>query len=231
MSATFFEGIVKLLLVLVFAFTTLIITRRDMLSLFNAYALQSMFLAAIAFVLFMQEQNTILLYTAILTLVSKSVVIPLILKRVQRKMNIHRDVEFHYLQPTGSILLSIAIILAVHLAFSRILGSLPLSTFFSIGVTLGFSLTMIGMTIVFSRKQVISKIVGFLAMENGVVLVSLFIAEMPLLIEVLVLLDLIILVMIAAVLGFGIGSTIEDFHTKINPFSRIGSKEDEDDSE
>lgn len=215
------EGLVKLMLVLIFSTTALIITTRDLLSLFRSYAWQSLFIAAVALFLFLQEQHAVLLYTAGLTLLSKTIFIPRLLKHTQKSINIHRDVEFHYLQPAGSIFLSVFIIFLVYLVFSKLLAAFTLfnsNPFFSVGAVLGLSLALIGMTIIFSRKQIVSKMMGYLVMENGVVLFSLFLGELPFLIESLVLMDLIMLIMLSAVLGFGMSSSVEDFHAKLNPF-------------
>jgi hydrogenase-4 component E len=77
-----------------------------------------------------------------------------------------------------------------------------------------------GMIVIFTRKQTLTNIVGYLTMENGVVLFSLFLTELPLLIEILIIIDLIMLTLIATVLAFGIDSTIEEFHARLNPFSQ-----------
>jgi hypothetical protein len=55
-------------------------------------------------------------------------------------------------------------------------------------------------------------------MENGVVLFSLFLTELPLLIEVLIAVDLIMITLLSTILAFGIDSTIEEFHNRLNPF-------------
>jgi len=217
MNIIFLDGLVKIFLVLVLISEAFVITRRHILGLISTYRVQSIFLAIIAMVLFLKEGNMVLLYTAILTIVSKSILIPYILTRAQKSLKISHEVEFHFLQPSGSIFLSVMIILMVHVIFSRVLSGLELSNLFHIGAVLGVSLTLIGMLILFSRKQIISKIIGYLTMENGVVLFSLFISELPLLIEVFILMDLIILVVIAAILSFGVNSTVDEFHEKLNP--------------
>ncbi len=220
MNVVLFEGLVKLFLVVVVVSTAFILTGKDLLALFRTYALQSVFIAAVAFILFLQERNMILLYTAMLTLVSKGIIIPKLLQKVQKSMNVRRDIEFHYLQPSGSIFLSIILLLVVHLIFLKIMRDVTTSSLFHTGLVVGVSLTFIGMLIIFSRRKIISKIVGYLTMENGAVLFSLFMGELPLLIEVLVLMDLMVLVLVAAMLAFGMDSSIEDFHYKLNPFRR-----------
>jgi hydrogenase-4 component E len=39
-------------------------------------------------------------------------------------------------------------------------------------------------------------------------------------VEILIVLDLIMLILIAAILAFGIDSTLEEFHEKINPLQK-----------
>ena len=216
MNILLVDGIVKIFLVLILV-EAFIITRRNIFGLFSTYRMQSILIAAVALFLFLKDGNIVLLYTALLTIISKSIFIPYILKKAQKSMNISHEVVFRFIQPGSSILASIFIILMVHIVFSKILAGLALSNLFYIGAVLGVSLTLIGMLILFTRKQIISKMVGYLTMENGVVLFSLFISELPLLIEVFILMDLIMLVIIAGILNFGITSTMEEFHNKLNP--------------
>ncbi len=122
--------------------------------------------------------------------------------------------------PVTSLIASIVIILFVYLSFSSLLSELNRfnSSLFFLGATVGMSIVFMGMIVIFTRKQTITNIVGYLTMENGVVLFSLFLTELPLLIEILIIVDLIMLTLIATILAFGIDSTIEEFHARLNPF-------------
>ena len=53
-------------------------------------------------------------------------------------------------------------------------------------------------------------------MENGCFLFSLFMAEMPFIIEILIVLDLLMIIVLSAVLALGIDSGMEEFHKKLN---------------
>jgi len=86
------------------------------------------------------------------------------------------------------------------------------------------SVVFMGMIVIFTRKQTITNIVGYLTMENGVVLFSLFLTELPLLVEFLIVIDLIMITLIATVLAFGIDSSIEEFHARLNPFQEPAKK-------
>jgi len=215
------ENILQILVVLVLATAAIIITKRDIRSLIKTYALQSLLLAVMALVLFVVTGSLTLLCLAAIILVSKVWIIPLFMGQVYKKLNIKRDTQFHFLSPITALFVSIFIILFVYLSFSTLLSELSRfnPNLFFLGATVGVSILFMGMIVIFSRKQTLTNIVGYLTMENGVVLFSLSLTELPLLIEFLIILDLIMLTLIATILAFGIDSTIEEFHAQLNPFA------------
>jgi len=215
------ENILQILVVLILGTAAIIITKRDIRSLIKTYALQSLLLAVMALVLFAATGSLTLLALAAIILASKVFIIPRFMGQVQRKLNIKRDTQFHFLSPITALIASIFIILFVYLSFSSLLSELNRfdSSLFLLGATVGVSIVFMGMLVIFTRKQTITNIVGYLTMENGVVLFSLFLTELPLLIEFLIIIDLIMLTLIATILAFGIDSTIEEFHARLNPFA------------
>ncbi len=226
MTAIPMENIAQILIVLTLATAAVIIMKRDIRSLIKTYALQSLIVAAMALLFFVETGSLSLLLLAIIFLVSKVWIIPRFMGQVQRRLNIKRDVEFHFLSPITSLIVSIAIMVFVFLSFSPLISELNRfdSSLFLLGTTAGVSIVFMGMIVIFTRKQTLTNIVGYLTMENGVVLFSLFLTELPLLIEFLIIVDLIMLTLIATILAFGIDSTIESFHARLNPFG-AGNKE------
>jgi len=210
------DDLIKLLLVLVLGSAALIITQRSLVSLFSIYAIQSALLAVIAVLLFVSEGTGSLIFMAILTVVSKVVIIPIFLRRLLSVMPIKRDLEFRYLTPIGSIVLSTALFFVVYQAFGALSDSLQVSRLFILGAVIGVSLALMGMMVIMSRRKVVTKIIGYLSMENGVLLFSLFIAEMPFIIEVLIVVDLLMIIVLSAVLAFGIDSSVEVFHKRLS---------------
>jgi hydrogenase-4 component E len=213
------NDLVKILFVFVLGTEALTITRRTLSSLFTTYAVQSGLIAIISLLLFTKTESVVLLLLALLTVASKAILIPYVLRRIQKSMKIRRDLEFRYLTPISSLLVSSAIIFLVYWAFSGYLKELSQDDLFFFGAVIGVSLTLIGMLIIITRKKMITKIVGYLTMENGVLLFSIFVAELPFIVELLIILDLVILIGLATVLAFGIDSRIEDFHDKLNSFT------------
>jgi len=209
---------IKVLINLILITAAIIILKRDIVSLVSTYVIQSFFLAMLALLLYVEERNIMLIYIALLTIASKVIIIPRFMNHIQKKLNIKRDIEYHYLTPKQSIIICVVIIMAVYVFLSRILAELALDKTVFFGATVGVSLTFMGMVAIFSRKQTITDIIGYLTMENGVLLFSLFLIKLPLIIEVLIIVDVIILTLLATMLAFGIDSTIEEFHTKLHPF-------------
>jgi hydrogenase-4 component E len=207
----------KIILVLVLFSTLLIILQRNITSLFNIYGAQSLLMAVIAFILFAVHGQYVLLALAILTIVIKVVLIPYTLHKVQARAAIKRDIEFRYLTPVSSVITGIILIFFVYYVLDAVLPSND--TLLAMGAVIGVSLSLMGMMVIFSRKKVITKLIGYLVMENGILLFSLFMAELPFIIELLIIVDLIFFIMLAVILAFGIDSTIEDFNQKLNAFT------------
>jgi hydrogenase-4 component E len=212
------NDIIQALFVLILGTAALIITQRALVSLFNIYAVQSLILAVMAIFLFIEYGTLNLLFIALLTIAVKTIFIPLFLHKALERIPVKRDLQFSFLSPASSILLSTVLIFVVYFFFTGIAGNLFDDRLFLLGGVIGISLALMGMMVIFSRKRVITKIIGYLTMENGVLLFSLFMAEMPFIIEVLIVVDLLMIIVLSAVLAFGIDSSLEEFHKKLNRF-------------
>jgi len=221
-SPAFFDEITRILFVCVLVTAAYIITTRNLRSLVSVYRVQSLILAALASVLYLEEGAVVLLVIAAITLVSKVILIPYFIAAIQEKIQIKRDIEFHFLSPASSLLLSILLVLLIYFAFLRILAGIavPGSLFF-LGAVLGISLMLMGMMVTFSRRKAITKVLGYLSMENGVLLFGLFVTELPFIIEFLIVIDLIILVILTTILTVGIDSTLENYQERLHRFLAI----------
>jgi len=220
-------GIIRVLFVMVIITAAYIISTRNILSLVSVYAIQSLTLVLIALALYMLEGSSVLLAIAIITFISKVLVIPYFIATIQERVRIRRDIEFHFLNPTTSLLLSMALMLVIYIALSKIMEGTPArESLFFFGAVLGLSLMLMGMMVTFSRKRAISKVLGYLSMENGVLLFGMFVTELPFIIEFLIIIDLIILVLLTTILTVGIDSTLEDYHDRLNRFHLLDDTEE-----
>jgi hydrogenase-4 component E len=213
------EGIIRILFVVIIVTAAYIISTRNLLSVVSVYAIQSLTLVLIALALFSLEGSVILLAIAVITFFSKVLIIPYFIATIQERIRIKRDIEFHFLSPTTSLLISMVLILVIYMVLWRIMQETPArESLFFFGAVLGISLMLMGMMVTFSRKRVITKVLGFLSMENGVLLFGLFVTEIPFIIEFLIIIDLIILVLLTTILSVGIDSTLEDYHQRLHRF-------------
>lgn len=221
-------GIIRILLVCIIITAAYIISTRNLLSVVSVYALQSLTLVGIALALWSLEGSLVLLAIAGVTFLSKVLIIPYFIATIQEKIRIKRDIEFHYLNPTTSLLVSMALMLVIYMAFDTILRGTPArdNTLFFFGAVLGISLMLMGMMVTFSRKRAITKVLGFLSMENGVLLFGMFVTELPFIIEFLIIIDLIIVVILTAILSVGIDSTLEDYHKRLHRFHLLEEEEE-----
>jgi hydrogenase-4 component E len=219
-DTTLAEALIRILFVIVIITAAYIISTRNLLSLVSVYAIQSLTLVLLALVLALYTPNgaSILIAIAAITFARKVLIIPYFIATIQEKVRIRRDIEFHFLSPTTSLIISMALMLVIYLALSKILPVTQGRLIF-FGAVLGISLMLMGMMVTFSRKRAITKVLGYLTMENGVLLFGMFVTELPFIIEFLIIIDLIIVVLLTTILTVGIDSTLEDYHKRLHRFN------------
>lgn len=144
------------------------------------------------------------------TLGFKTIIIPLILFKAIRKMDVRREVEPYMMTFHSLVITTIIMIFSFVLAFLSVKYSGEIKPLY-FGVSI--STILIGLYIIMSRKKIITHIVGFIVLENGIFLLSLSIArEMPLVVNMGVLLDIFIGIFLLVIVLKRIHSTFEEIH-------------------
>jgi len=210
---------IRICLILVLVSGGFLLSSRNLKKLVRTYQFQSFLLVVIAICLGVRADNMVLLFVAALTLISKVIGIPACISYIQKRMCIQQDLKFSYLKPPGALMLSTCIILLVYLCFGRILKTLySANSLFFVGAVVGVSLVLMGLIAVCTRKMAISKVMGYLSMENGVLAFGLFVTELPFFIEFVIIIDLIIVVLLTSIMTIGIDSSIEDYKSRMQEF-------------
>ena len=148
-----------------------------------------------------------LLFVIFETLIIKAYVIPGFLKKVIKKTHAHRDTDANiphfYCLFISSIILFAGFLMAnVTIPEFRIINPMYFGTSLAIIITSLWLITI--------KHKVLSNVIGFITMENGIFLLSLAVAkEMPVIVNLGVLLDLFIAVFI---LGMLIREIDHEFH-------------------
>ena len=179
----------------------LLLYQDRILATLNVFALQAIVLAA-AVAWQAKAQGAPHLYvTAAVTLAVKGFIIPAALHRIVRRLNIHREIE----QVVGAgplMLLGLAIVaLAIMLVLPRFEGADPLAR-----EDLAFALAVIllGLLMMITRRNAVTQIVGFMSLENGLVLAATGAKGMPLVVEISVAFSILIAFIVIGIFLFRI---------------------------
>jgi hydrogenase-4 component E len=139
--------------------------------------------------------------TALIALLFKAAVIPIALRRIVVKLGIHREIEnvvgvgFTMLLGIGLVALSMVVMLRVTS------GADPLAR-----EDLAFSLSVIllGLLMMVTRRNAVSQVIGFMSLENGLVLAATGAKGMPLVVEISVAFSVLIAFIVIGIFLFRI---------------------------
>ncbi|MFN8078293.1 MAG: hypothetical protein U0Q19_01895 [Kineosporiaceae bacterium] len=176
----------------------MVVWRRSLGADLRLLAVQGVALAVLVAVMALHEGDPLLLLVAVLVLVLKAVVLPAALARGMAGTRSDRE-QAPLLNATASLLACVglaglAYVVSAPLARS---GSDPALRAVPIGVTL----VLIGLLTLTTRRRAMSQLIGFVMMDNGIATVALLTAGgVPLVVELGVSLDVLLVVLILLVL-------------------------------
>jgi hydrogenase-4 component E len=170
-------------------------------SLLNVFALQAVVLAlSVAWQAHVQDAPH-LYVTAAIAIVFKAMIIPIALRRIIARLGIHREVEVvGSLGPTmilgmGLVALSMVVMLRVT-ADADPLGREDLA--------FALSVVMLGLLMMVTRRNAVSQVVGFMSLENGLILAATGAKGMPLVVEISVAFSVLVAFLVIGVFLFRI---------------------------
>jgi hydrogenase-4 component E len=187
-------------LLLLTAFAML--SQRRVLSLVNLFALQGAVLSASTAAVAYSSGLPHLYVSAALSLALKVLLLPWILHRLIRRLNVHFDSE-PLLNIPATMLLGILLVV-FSFALSQPLAQLSTSVARS---TLGIALAvvMLSFLMMITRRKAVTQVIGFLAMENGLFFAATSATHgMPMVVELGVALDVLVGTLILGVFFFQI---------------------------
>jgi hydrogenase-4 component E len=178
------------------------LSQRRIVSLVNLFAIQGAALSAsTAIVAFTSGQHH-LYYSAALSVALKVLLLPWILHRLIRRLNVRWDTEPLINIPTTMLVGIVLVVFAFGLAqpITQMSTTIARST---LGIAL--AVVMLSFLMMITRRKAISQIVGFLAMENGLFFAATSATYgMPMVVELGVALDVLIGMVILGVFFFQI---------------------------
>ena len=170
-------------------------------ALLNIYALHALVLAlAVAWQALIQNAPH-LYVTALIALVFKAILIPVVLHRMIVRLGIHREIEkvvgvgTAMLFGMGLVALSMVVMLrAAHEAD-------PLARE---DLAFALAVVLLGLLMMVTRRNVVSQVVGFMSLENGLVLAATGAKGMPLVVEISVAFSILIAFIVIGIFLFRI---------------------------
>ena len=164
-------------------------------------------LAISTLVVAMSTQQQHLYYSAALTLVLKVIILPWILHRLIRKLNVKWDVETLINIPTTMLVGIMLVIFAFNLALpiTQLAGTITRST---LGIAI--AIVLLSFLMMLTRRKAIPQVIGFLAMENGLFFAATSATYgMPLVVELGIALDVLVGMFILGIFFFQIRETFD----------------------
>ena len=170
-------------------------------ALLNIFALHALVLAAsVGWQAYMQAAPH-LFVTAGIAFVFKGMVIPIALHRMIQRLGIHREIETVIgIGPTmlagmGLVALSVAVMLQVTE------GADPLARE---DLAFALAVVLLGLLMMVTRRNAVSQVVGFMSLENGLVLAATGAKGMPLVVEISVAFSILIAFIVIGIFLFRI---------------------------
>jgi hydrogenase-4 component E len=170
-------------------------------SLLNVFALHACVLAlSVAWQAFIQDAPH-LYVTAAIALLFKAVIIPVALHRIVQRLGIHRTLE-------TVVGIGLTMLAGIGLVALAIVVMLPASAdadpLTREDLAFALSVILLGLLMMVTRRNAVSQVVGFMSMENGLILAATGAKGMPLVVEISIAFSILIAFIVVGIFLFRI---------------------------
>ncbi|MCX7176773.1 MAG: formate hydrogenlyase [Proteobacteria bacterium] len=199
----FINLLAAILLLLSFA----MLGQRRILSLINLFMAQGAVLCASTVVVALTTGQSHLYWSALITLVLKVFLLPWILHRLIRRLNVKWDVETLINIPTTMLIGIVLVIFSFNLALpiSELAGTVTRSL---LGIAM--ACVLLAFLMMITRSKAVPQVIGFLSMENGLFFAATSATYgMPMVVELGIALDVLVGTIILGVFFFQIREKFE----------------------
>jgi hydrogenase-4 component E len=166
-----------------------VLYQRRVLGVFRAFAAQSLAVAAAAAWQAYSQDAPHLYVTAAIAFLLKGIAAPIVLDRIVRRLDIHRTVETA-VGISATMLAGVGLVALATLLVLPVTGSSAALTRETLAIAL--SVVLIGFLMMITRRNAVTQVVGFMSLENGLVLAAVGVKGMPLVVEMSVAFSLLI---------------------------------------
>jgi hydrogenase-4 component E len=208
----FGDKIVTLMAAIVLVLQILMTAQRWLVTNIRIFGIQSFLLASIAGTIAVFNRAPHIFIAAVLTLLVKAILVPILLERLVDRIEIRQEIE-----PFVNVPLSVVICGGLTL-----LGYVVAESFYhpnlnggvqSLGhntLAVAISLFLIGFFVMINRRKALTQVLALLSLENGLFLAAISLTYgMPLIVELGVFFDVLVAVLVLGILVFRIRETFE----------------------
>lgn len=177
-----------------------------LLTYIRIIAFQGFLLFGVAFIELIEINVANLVFVLLETIIIKAIAIPMFLKYILDKNNITREAE-----PFVSNFVSVVIVTII-IVGSFFLTSVVQDTYVrKIFFIVAFSALFTGLYIIITRRKIITHVMGYMVLENGVFVLSLAVGnKMPMIVNTGILLDIFVSVILLGIFADKIGDVFEE---------------------
>ena len=215
LSAETASRVITLLASLMLVLQLLLVVQRMLITNIRLFALQSLLLAAIATVVAVAYGAWHVLVIAVLTFVGKVVFLPWLLTRLVRRIKIEQEINPFVNMPASMLICGALTVLSSVVAR-------PFTSLSRLGsntLAVAIALLLTGFFLMINRRKALTQVLALLTTENGVMLAAIALTTygIPLVVEIGIFLDVIVVVMVLGILVFRIRESFDSMDvSKLN---------------
>ncbi|MGB5131192.1 MAG: hypothetical protein WBO00_01150 [Steroidobacteraceae bacterium] len=195
----------------------LLLYQDRMFALLNIFALHAWVLAcSVAWQAYLQHAPHLFI-TALIALVFKGVFIPVALHRIVVRLGIHRTIDT-VVSAGPTMLLGMALValsIVVMLPVTEAAGA-----FVREDLAFALSIVLLGLLMMVTRRNAVSQVIGFMSLENGLVLAATGARGMPLVVEISVAFSVLIAFIVIGIFLFRIRERFDSVDVRALDMSR-----------
>jgi hydrogenase-4 component E len=170
-------------------------------ALLNVYAVHALVLAlSVAWQAFIQDAPHLYI-TAAIALAFKAILIPVALRRIVERLGIHREVEtvvgIGLTMLAGMALVALSMVVMLRVTS----GAAPIERE---DLAFALAVVLLGLLLMVTRRNAVGQVVGFMSLENGLVLAATGARGMPLVVEISVAFSILIAFIVIGIFLFRI---------------------------
>jgi len=197
-----FAQLINLFAAILLLLSFAMLAQRRVLSLIDLFAAQGLALSTSTVIVAYATKQPHLYFSAALTLILKVILLPWILHRLIRKLDVKWDVEQLINIPTTMLVGIVLVVFAFNLAspISQLASTVTRAT---LGIAM--ACVMLSFLMMITRRKAIPQVIGFLSMENGLFFAATSATYgMPMVVELGIALDVLVGMLILGVFFFQI---------------------------